>query len=83
MIDLAKAGIKEIVGKKGSQIGAMSGLCKLLKESLAEDIVHQLNKAGVVVIPLPESSRFSGKLSIKACQQFAISEFEKNIVLLI
>jgi hypothetical protein len=36
----------------------------------------------VVVIPLPESSRLSGKLSIKACQQYATAEFEKNIVLL-
>ena len=32
----AKAGVKEIIGKKGAQTGAMSGSCKLLKESLAE-----------------------------------------------
>ena len=78
----AKAGVKEIVGKKGAQTGAMSGSCKLLKESLSEDIVQQLNKDGVVVIPLPEASRMAGKLAIKACQQYAIPEFEKNIVLL-
>ena len=78
----AKAGVEEITGRKGTQTGAMSGSCKLLKESLAEDIVCQLNKEGVVVIPLPESSRLCGKLSIKACQQYAMSEFEKNIVLL-
>ena len=78
----AKAGVKEIIGKKGAQIGAMSGSCKLLKESLAEEIGSQLNRDGVVVIPLPEARRLTGKLSIKACQQYAISDFETNIVLL-
>jgi len=78
----AKAGVKEISGRKGAQTGAMSGSCKLLKESLAEEVVGQLNRDGVVVIPLPESSRLTGKLSIKACQQYAISDFETNIVLL-
>lgn len=78
----AKAGVKEIIGKKGAQIGAMSGSCKLLKESLAEEIGGQLNRDGVVVIPLPEARRLTGKLSIKACQQYAISDFETNIVLL-
>jgi len=78
----AKAGVKEYIGRKGLQIGAMSGSCKILKESLSEDITHTLNKEGVVVIPLPESKRLSGKLDLKACQQYAISEFEKNIVVL-
>jgi hypothetical protein len=60
----------------------MSGSCKVLKESLSGDITNQLNKEGVVVVPLPESQRLSGKLSIKSCQQYATSEFEQNIVLL-
>ena len=78
----AKAGVKELIGKKGTQTGAMSGSCKILKESLAEDITNRLNKDGVVVIPLVESQRLCGKLSIKSCQQYATSEFEQNIVLL-
>lgn len=78
----AKAGVKEIIGKKGDQTGAMSGSCKLFKESLSEDLVNLLNKDGVVVVPLPESRRLCDKLSIKACQQYAISEFENNIILL-
>ena len=78
----AKAGVREIVGQKGPQTGAMSGSCKLLKESLSADIVRELNRDGVVVVPLPESGRLAGKLAIKACQQYAIAEFEKNIVLL-
>src|SRR5512135_2565492 len=36
----AKCGVKEMIGKKGTQIGAMSGSCKLFKESLAPGIIH-------------------------------------------
>ena len=78
----AKAGVKEFIGRKGTQTGAMSGSCKILKESLSKDITYRLNKDGVVVIPLSESERSAAKLDIKCCQQYAISEFEKNIVLL-
>jgi hypothetical protein len=60
----------------------MSGSCKILKESLAPDIVTRLNKDGVVVIPLAKSQRLIGKLARKCCQQYAIPEFENNIVLL-
>ena len=78
----AKAGVKEIIGKKGPQTGAMSGSCKILKESLSQDVLNQLNKDGVVVIPLSEAQRVTGKLSLKCCQQYAIPEFENSIVLL-
>ena len=49
----AKAGVKEMIGRKGDQIGAMSGSCKLLKESLDPRIVADLNRTGVAVVPLP------------------------------
>lgn len=78
----AKAGVQESLGKKGTQIGAMSGSCKLLKESLSREIVDTLNEKGVAVIPVPPKSRSVGKLSLKACQQYALSEYEENIVLL-
>jgi hypothetical protein len=78
----AKAGVKETISRKGMQTGAMSGSCKILKESLSRDIIDRLNKDGVVVIPVPEAKRLSGKLSIKCCQQYAITAFEDNIVLL-
>ena len=39
----AKAGVKEMIGRKGDQIGAMSGSCKLLKESIDPQIVATLN----------------------------------------
>jgi len=78
----AKAGVKEMVGRKGDQIGAMSGSCKLFKESLSREIVDRLGKKGVVIIPVPPLERSKEKLSTKACQQYALPEFEENLVLL-
>jgi hypothetical protein len=78
----AKAGVEEMVGKKNGQTGAFSGSCKLLKESLSDEIRDTLDKTGVVVIPVPESQRLKGKLALKACQQYALPAFEENLVLL-
>jgi folate-dependent tRNA-U54 methylase TrmFO/GidA len=36
----------------------------------------------VAVVALPKALKLTGKLSIKACQQYALPEFENNIVLL-
>jgi hypothetical protein len=78
----AKAGVKEMIGRKGDQIGAMSGSCKLLKESLDPQIVAALDQKGVAVVPLPPSKVLKGKLGLKCCQQYAIPEFEQNLILL-
>ncbi|MFZ0241238.1 MAG: FAD-dependent oxidoreductase, partial [Desulfobacterales bacterium] len=78
----AKAGVKEMIGRKGDQTGAMSGSCKLLKESLASELRDLLDKTGVAVVPIPKSKVLRGKLAIKACQQYALTEFEENVVLL-
>lgn len=76
------AGVKEMQGKKqDGTIGAMSGSCKLYKESLSPEIVRELNEKGVAVIPIPESLE-EDHLGIKACQQYALNEYKKNIVLL-
>jgi len=76
------AGVPEEDGKKADgTVGAMSGSCKLLKESLSPDIVEELNEKGVVIIPLPPQLK-DDHLSIKACQQYALPEFKDNIVLL-
>lgn len=75
-------GIQEIQGKKGDgSIGAMSGSCKLYKESLSSDIVDELHEKGVAVIPLPEEL-IEDHLSMKSCQQYALKEFAENIILL-
>ncbi|KJS11469.1 MAG: FAD-dependent oxidoreductase [Peptococcaceae bacterium BRH_c8a] len=79
-----QAGIKEYMGcKSDGSPGAMSGSCKLHKESLNKNILEQLNKQGVVVIPVPEILRKSKNiLSKKACQQYALTDFRENIILL-
>ena len=78
----AKCGVTEMIGRKGDHIGAMSGACKLFKESLSQDVVDMLNSTGVAVIPIPEAMRNAEKLATKACQQYALPEFLDNIVLL-
>jgi len=79
----AKAGVKEIVGKKADgSFGAMSGSCKLHKESLSKEIEQKLNRTGVAVIPIPKSLQKKGALGMKACQQYALQEFAENIILL-
>ena len=78
----AKAGVTEMIGEKNGQRGAFSGSCKLFKESLDPRLVAHLNTEGVAVVPIPQDQQISGKLSIKACQQYALPEFENNIILL-
>jgi hypothetical protein len=78
----ALAGIEEKVARKGGRVGAMSGSCKLLKESLSPEIRNLLNTRGVAVIPIPESLRADSDMSMKACQQYALPEFHDNIILL-
>jgi hypothetical protein len=78
----AKCGITEMIGKKGDHVGAMSGACKLFKESLSGEVVETLNREGVAIIPIPVSMRSADKLATKACQQYALPEFLDNIVLL-
>lgn len=81
---VGQAGIAEKMGKKADgSIGAMSGSCKLFKESLSPEIIEMLNTTGVAVIPIPEELRKGeGILATKACQQYALKEFAENIVLL-
>jgi len=80
----AKAGIKEIIGEKpDGSFGAMSGSCKLLKDSLSKEIQATLNKTGVCVIAIPtQLQKSTESLGQKACQQYASKEFAENIVLL-
>lgn len=77
-----RAGIKEMVGEKPGQTGAMSGSCKLHKNSLSRELNELLDREGKAVVPVPENLRGTGKLGVKACQQYALEAFEKNIVLL-
>ena len=80
----AKAGVKETIGEKpDGTFGAMSGSCKLHKDSLSHEIQDKLNKTGVAVIPVPAHlQKDMDSLGKKACQQYALKEFAENIVLL-
>ncbi|MBP2626061.1 MAG: Glucose inhibited division protein [Firmicutes bacterium] len=80
----AKAGVKEMIGEKADgTFGAMSGSCKLHKDSLSSKIREELNTTGVCVIPVPINLQKSmSELDQKACQQYALKEFAENIVLL-
>lgn len=76
------AGVKEVQGRKSDgSIGAMSGSCKLYKESLSPELVEELNTNGVAVVPLPENL-VEDHLDIKCCQQYALPEFKDNVILL-
>lgn len=78
-----KAGLAEIKAGEGfPQFEAMSGSCKLEKKSLAPPLVKKLEEDGLLIIPLPEIMQKSGSLARKACQQYAISEFAENLIIL-
>jgi hypothetical protein len=68
--------------RKDGGFGAMSGSCKLDKNSLRQDIADTLTQKGVVVIPLPPDQIKPEKLSKKICQQYALPEFAENLVLI-
>ncbi len=79
-----KIGIEEKMGQKADgSYGAMSGSCKLMKESLTPEIQKQLNETGVAIVPIPaELRKGEAALATKACQQYALTEFNENIILL-
>ncbi|KYZ76576.1 FAD-dependent oxidoreductase [Anaerosporomusa subterranea] len=79
-----KAGITEMIGKKADgSVGAMSGSCKLHKDSLSRELAEKLDKTGVAVVPIPQNlQKGAASLKQKACQQYALPEFNDNIILL-
>lgn len=78
-----KAGVEDLVGKRSHDIyGAMSGSCKLNKETLGENIRRELEEKGVAVVKIPAEFIRREKLSMKVCQQYAFEEYAENIVLL-
>ncbi|HHV19383.1 MAG TPA: FAD-dependent oxidoreductase [Thermoanaerobacterales bacterium] len=80
----AKMGVKEMMAKKADgTYGAMSGSCKLFKESLSKDIIDKLDSTGVAVIAVPEHAKEGAEiLTKKACQQYALKEYVENVILL-
>ena len=78
-----RCGVSDIQGERAEDaLGAMSGSCKLAKESLSEEIRNKLDEDGVVVLKVPTEDINYGKLETKVCQQYALKEFAENIILL-
>jgi hypothetical protein len=84
-----KLGVPEwMVKRADGQFGAMSGSCKLNRESVDRGIVAELDRCGAAVVPIPlalhtELSQKEEKLlAVKCCQQYALKEFAENVVLL-
>lgn len=77
----AMCGLEEFGAVRDGHIGAMSGSCKLMKESLSQEIREKLDREGAAVIPVP-GKLMEDHLDIKACQQYALPEFAENIILL-
>lgn len=68
--------------KSDGSFGAMSGSCKIKKESLSSVIRERLERDGVLVIPLPPAVRQQAKLGKKACSQYAMAAFADNLIVL-
>lgn len=78
-----RAGVEDLLGMRGDDsYGAMSGSCKLNKDSLSKEIRDCLNKEGVVVLTVPKEDINLDKLNMKVCQQYALKEFAENIIIL-
>ncbi|MGE4282748.1 MAG: FAD-dependent oxidoreductase [Clostridia bacterium] len=76
------AGVQEVMGRKADgSYGAMSGSCKLYKESLSEEIQAELNTKGVAVVSVPQEL-VEDHLGVKACQQYALKEYKDNLIIL-
>ncbi|MGE5095379.1 MAG: FAD-dependent oxidoreductase [Betaproteobacteria bacterium] len=69
-------------GRADGSIGAMSGSCEFSKETMAPHLVEELERTGVLVIPLPKENVDKSKLAAKCCQQYASDEYAENVVLL-
>lgn len=86
----ALCGIKEFAARRkpapseqdmAAVFGAMSGSCKLMKESLSPEIQELLNRKGCAVIKVPDAL-VENHLDMKACQQYALPEYAGNLILL-
>lgn len=78
-----RAGVEDLLGMRGDDsYGAMSGSCKLNKDSLSDEVRDNLNRYGVVVLEVPKEDINMDKLNMKVCQQYALKEFAENVILL-
>lgn len=84
-----KLGVQEwMVKRADGSFGAMSGSCKLNRESLDHGLIAELERCGSAVVPIPPvlhtelAAKEEKLLAVKCCQQYALPEFANNVVLL-
>lgn len=84
-----KLGVQEwMVKRADGGFGAMSGSCKLNRESLDHGLIAELERCGSAVVPIPPvlhaelHAKEEKLLAVKCCQQYALPEFANNVVLL-
>jgi threonine dehydrogenase-like Zn-dependent dehydrogenase len=76
-------GLDERDGRKpNGNPGAMSGSCKLSKETIAPHIIEELERTGLAMVPFPPELIDESKLGSKACAQYALKEYAENVILL-
>ncbi|WP_461204387.1 FAD-dependent oxidoreductase [Clostridium sp. DL1XJH146] len=79
----SRAGVEDLQGEREDDVfGAMSGSCKLCKDSLDKSIIKELEEKGVYIAKIPAEDVNLDKLKIKVCQQYALREFAENLILL-
>lgn len=76
-----RAGVTEVTGRKGGQVGAMSGSCELMRETLAPDVIEDMRRTGMAMRPIPGAAGGSN-LDVKACQQYTQAEYKTNVIVL-
>ncbi|MBI2874281.1 MAG: FAD-dependent oxidoreductase, partial [Firmicutes bacterium] len=79
----AQAGVREMIAERpGGLKGAMSGSAAVAKDTVAREIVAELQRTGSLVIPLPAVLQDRGSMQGKVCQQYSGEEFAANLVLI-
>ncbi|GAA0177051.1 FAD-dependent oxidoreductase [Clostridium sediminicola] len=79
----ARAGVEDLQAERDVDVfGAMSGSCKLSKDSLDPEIIKEIEEKGVYIAKVPAEDINLDKLKVKVCQQYALKEFAENLVLL-
>jgi len=68
--------------KRVEEYIAMSGSCKIAKESLAPNIQKALGEKGFYIYSLEPEMVNLEKLKVKACQQYSGESFAENLILL-
>ncbi len=77
------AGVEDLHGERlDGTYGAFSGSCKLAKDTIDKNLLHEIEEKGAVVLKVPEEDVNMDKLKAKVCQQYALKEFAQNVILL-